>query len=117
MKIFISLILSLFMSNTAFAYNYTDNDKNMFYDAFLEGYFTEMQKNINNLDITPQQKENFMTALKENINRQELINSSWSCIEKYPIRQIITASVVCTYDWNNKQALFYKQLYNLMSQQ
>ena len=49
MRSFIFFIIFLFTANSVFAYNYTENDKNMFYDAFLDGYFTEMQKVINNL--------------------------------------------------------------------
>lgn len=114
MRSFIFFIIFLLTANSVFAYNYTENDKNMFYDAFLDGYFTEMQKVINNLEIDQTKKDKFMTELKKNVNKQELIKSSWDCIKKYPIKQIISASVICTVDWNKSQENKNKELFELL---
>ncbi len=112
-KIF-TLLLFLIFVNPAFAFEYTENDKVMFYNAFLDGYFTEMQKSINNLQIEQSRKDKLMSELKANTNRQELINSSWGCIQKYPIQQIVSAAVLCTTEWNGKQISQNKELYDLL---
>ncbi len=98
--------------NSVFAFNYTETDKEMFYDAFLDGYFTEIAKSINKLDIEQSQKDKLVKTIKQQTNKQELINSSWACIQKYPIQQIVPASVICTSDWTQKQALKNQNLFN-----
>lgn len=100
--------------NSVSAYTYTENDKNMFYDAFLEGYFTEMEKSVNQLNIEQIKKEKFMNELKLKTKKQDLINSSWSCIKKYPLEQIVSASVICTSDWASKQTEINKELFKLL---
>lgn len=117
MKIITLTILGLVLIsalNPAMAYKYTDEDKNMFYDAFLDGYFTEMQKSVNQLEIDQSKKTLFMSELKKRTNKHELINSSWSCIQKYPLQQIVPASVICTSEWTNKQTEKNKDLFELL---
>ncbi len=112
-KIFTLLLFLLFI-NPVFAFEYSESDKVMFYNAFLDGYFTEMQKSINKLDVEQSKKDQLMQDLKKNTNRQELVNSSWGCIQKYPIQQIVSAAVICTTEWNGKQVSQNKELYDLL---
>ncbi len=112
-KIF-TLLLFLIFVTPVFAFEYSENDKTMFYNAFLDGYFTEMQKSINNLKIEQSRKDKLMSDLKANTNRQELMSSSWDCIQKYPIQQIVSAAVICTTEWNDKQISKNKELYDLL---
>lgn len=115
MQNFKFLILLIFLSfNSAYAFNYTEEDKNMFYDAFIDGYVTEMAKAVNQLEIEQNKKDAFMSALKQNINKNDLINSSWNCIQSYPIEQIVTASVLCTSNWTNSQTEKNKKLFDLL---
>ena len=115
-KIILFIFLSIIFSslNTSVAFEYTQEDKDIFYDAFLEGYFTEMEKSINNLNIEQEKKDNFIQNLKERTNRNELINSSWSCIQKFPIEKIIEASVICTSSWTQKQIENNKDLFDML---
>ncbi len=113
-KLIICIFFIILNFDICLAFEYTEEDKNMFYDAFLDGYFLEMAKIVNKLDIESDKKEKYMNTLKESINRQELVNSSWDCIKKYPIQQIVTASVVCTSDWNDKQVIKNKKLYEML---
>lgn len=98
----------------SYAYKYSEQDKDMFYSAFLEGYFTEMEKAVEKLDVPQEKKDKFMLELKRKTNKQELVNSSWSCIEKYPINQIVSASVICTSDWTNRQTEKTKDLFDYL---
>lgn len=100
--------------NPIYAFDYTAEDKNMFYSAFLDGYFAEMQKAVNQLNIDQSKKDSFMDELKKRTNKQELINSSWNCIQKYPLQQIVSASVICTSDWAGKQTQQNKDLFELL---
>ncbi len=111
---FLFLIL-LLNFNPVWAFNYSENDKNMFYDAFIDGYVTEMAKTVNQLDIEQSKKDNFIAALKKNINKKDLMNSSWTCIKSYPIEQIVSASVICTSEWTSKQAKKNKELLSLLN--
>ncbi len=108
------LLLILICTNPVFAFNYTEEDKNMFYDAFLDGYITEMQKTVDQLEIEQAKKDKIMTEIKKQTKKQDLINSSWGCIQKYPIEQIVSASVICTSDWTNKQSERNKNLFKLL---
>lgn len=114
MKKFSYLLLILICTNPVFAFNYTEEDKNMFYDAFLDGYITEMQKTVDQLEIEQEKKDKIMAAIKKQTKKQDLINSSWGCIQKYPIEQIVSASVICTSDWTNKQSERNKNLFKLL---
>ncbi len=98
--------------NSVLAFNYTETDKEMFYDAFLDGYFTEITKSVNQMDIEQSKKDRIVETIKQQTNKQELINSSWACIQKYPIQEIVPASVICTSDWTQKQALKNRNLLN-----
>ena len=109
-KIFILIMLMLVTVNIAFGFNYSDEDKNMFYDAFIDGYIEQMTNKINALDIEQQKKESIITEFKKLINKTELINSSWNCIQKYPINDIVSASINCTAEWTANQSEKNKKL-------
>ncbi len=110
----ILFLVFVFQINSAFAFTYSNSDKDMFYEAFLEGYFTEMEKSVNQLDIEPEKKTEFLSALKKRTNKQDLINSSWNCIQNYPISQIVAASVICTTEWTSLQFENNKDLFELL---
>ena len=111
---FLFLITIFLFSNSAFAFQYCEQDKIMFYDAFIDGYITEMQKNVDKLNIKQEKKDQFMELLKQRVNREYLIKSSWNCIQAYPIKQIVSASVICTADWSKKQHENNKDLFELL---
>ena len=114
-KIFSGILFCLiFTVNFAAAFEYNENDKNMFYNAFIDGYVAEMTKSIEKLNIDEKKKKEFISKLKSQIDKQELINSSWKCITKYPIEQIVAASVICTADWNKMQNEKNKSLLEIL---
>ncbi len=112
--LFIFSLIIFSSLNTSFAFEYTQEDKDIFYDAFLEGYFTEIEKSINNINIEQEKKDKFIQNLKKRTNRNELINSSWSCIQKFPIEKIVEASIICTSDWSQKQIESNKDLFDML---
>lgn len=111
--IFFALFL-ICLCNNCFAYQYCENDKRMFYDAFLDGYITEMKNNVAKLNIEQEKKDKFIYLLQKRIDREYLIKSSWDCIQKYPVQQIVSASVICTTEWNEKQTETNKDLFDLL---
>ncbi|MBQ9246323.1 hypothetical protein IJ182_08665 [bacterium] len=112
MKKILLLILCVFLSNNiSFAYNYSEEDKNMFYDSFIEGYIEQMTNSINNLAIDQNKKDTFIKEFVKLINRNELIDSSWSCIQKYPVNDIVSASITCTSNWTTQQTEKNKKLF------
>ncbi len=112
-SIAVFLVFSLSV-NISYAYKYTEKDKDMFYNAFLDGYFTEMEKSVAKLNIDQAKKTQFMTQLKQRTNKQDLIKSSWDCIQKYPIQHIVPASVICTADWTQTQSEKNKELFEML---
>lgn len=117
MKKILIIFCFLAVSDIAYSFEYTDNDRDMFYDAFIEGYVQEMTKAVKNLNIDENKKEIFLKEFIKQINKTELINSSWQCIQKYPVNQIITASVVCTQDWNKMQTEKSRKIFEEIKQE
>lgn len=100
--------------NNAFAYEYSESDKQMFYNAFIDGYIIEMQKVIDTLDVEETKKDKFMQTLKNNIDEDYLKKSSWECIKKFPVESIVSASILCTAEWNKKQSEKNQKLFETL---
>ena len=83
----------------------------MFYNAFIDSYIIQMQKVIDELDIEQSKKDLFMQKLTKEIDKEYLIKSSWGCIQKFPIENIVQASILCTSEWNKKQSEKNKKLF------
>lgn len=113
-KILLVFFFIIGSMNSVFAFKYCDEDKTLFYDAFLDGYITEMRKSVDKLNVDETKKEKFMYLLEKKINREYLVKSSWDCIQKYPISQIVSASVICTADWNKMQMQKNQELYKIL---
>lgn len=104
LKIYLFFIFYLLLSNNTFCSQYTEEDKQLFYDAFINSYINEMQRIVENLNVEQTKKDLFMQNLKNNIDRDYLIKSSWDCIQKFPVESIVKASILCTSTWNKKQS-------------
>ncbi|MBQ3641695.1 hypothetical protein II906_07225 [bacterium] len=113
-KLITLFLFFVFSFSPSFAFKYCNNDKTLFYDAFIDGYLTEMQKNVDKLDINAEKKTQFMYLIKKSLDKDYLIKSSWDCIQTYPIQQIVSASVICTMDWQNKQSQSNSDLFELL---
>ena len=99
------------------AFEYTEEDKNIFYDAFVEGYMQKMSETINSLDIEQAKKDKIIDEFAKQINKTDLINSSWNCIRKYPVNAIVQASVECTQDWRVKQSKINQELFKKIKEE
>ena len=110
MKKLIILVLIIFLGNYSFGFDYTEEDKKMFYDAFLNGYIDGMTDSISSSTLSQEKKEKFLTEFKKQINKDELIDFSWACIKKYPVTEIVSAALVCTSGWIDIQAARNKKL-------
>lgn len=113
-KLFLILYICILSTGIVQAHKYGEEDKTMFYNAFIDGYITEMQKSVDKLDVEQEKKDKFMYLLKENIDKKFLIKSSWKCIQKFPIEQIVPASILCTSEWNKKQSEKNKDLFEVL---
>jgi hypothetical protein len=58
LKVFFIFIIYILSVNTTLAHKYGENDKNMFYEAFIDGYIIEMQKTIDKPDVELEKKRN-----------------------------------------------------------
>ncbi len=111
-KGFFIILIIIFTGNIGFCFNYTDEDKDAFYDAFIEGYIESTIKELDKYNTDNSVKEKFERELRSKINKKELINSSWNCIKQYPLNDIISATVICTYDWTKRQTIINREIYN-----
>lgn len=103
-KLFSSFIVIsiMFMGVFAYAYEYTDAQKNAFYDLFLASYFAAAEKQVGLYPVTAQQKKQIVNYIKQNANKQTLMNETWHCVKtKNPTDQIGINS--CFIPWSQKQ--------------
>ena len=110
MKKIIILMLFIFSCNSAFSFEYSETDKEMFYNSFLNGYIDGMTDTILASSLSKEKQQKYISEFKKQINRDELINSSWDCIKSYPVKEIVSAAVTCTSEWTDKQAAKNKKL-------
>ena len=111
-RIFFIILAFIIGANTSFGFNYTDDDRDAFYDAFIEGYIERTIKELDKYNVDSTKKERFEQELRAQINKKDLINSSWQCIKQYSLDEIIPATVICTYDWTKRQTIKNRELYN-----
>ena len=114
LKILLSMCFIFFVSNTVLANQYSEEDKQLFYNAFIDSYIMEMQKVVDSLNIEQSKKDLFIKNLKKDIDKDYLIKSSWDCIQKFPIESIVQASILCTSDWNKKQSEKNKRHFEML---
>lgn len=89
MKRVITLFIAfLALSLSAFAYNYTNEDKQEFYDAFSTEFFSSMNDELISNGFQKSGVYIYSTQLKSRFNRTELENASWACIAKYSPEQL-----------------------------
>lgn len=114
LNIFLFFLFYCLFTNNAFCSQYNYMDKQMFYNAFIDSYIMEMQKVVDDLDIEQNKKELFMQNLKKDIDRDYLIKSSWDCIQKFPVENIVQASILCTSEWNKMQSEKNMKRFNML---
>ena len=114
LRICLLFIIYFFLSNNVFCFQYTEEDKQLFYDAFINSYISEMQRIVEDLDVEQNKKDLFMQNLKKDIDREYLMKSSWDCIQKFPIESIVQASILCTSAWNKKQSEKNKRRFEML---
>ena len=102
MKKFIVFILFILFCPICFAYNYTEADKNEFYNSFLTGYFKNLELQVKMLPVPETKKQQIYSYVKQNTNKQELINETWGCVQtKEPMN--IPGLQQCFAPWGEKQ--------------
>lgn len=63
--------------------NYSAVDKKQFYDAFEQGFFQGLTKELKSQGFTAESIGKFTLYLQANFNRSDLEKSSWACVSKY----------------------------------
>ena len=100
---FLTLIcLVVFIGQSVNAQTYTEQDKNTYYDLFLVGYLNGVNKQIQAYPIANDKKPLLLNFAKQNINKQELMNETWGCVQtKAPTDLVGQGS--CFMNWSMKQ--------------
>ena len=102
MKKIIVFVLFVLFCPICSAYNYTEADKNEFYNSFLAGYFKNLVIQVKMLPVSEAKKQQIYSYIKQNTNRQELINETWGCVQtKEPMN--IPGLQQCFGPWGEKQ--------------
>lgn len=83
-------------------------NKKEFYDNFIPELFNGMKKELISQGFTKYSVSMFMKELEPRFNRQELEDSTWECVSKYPIKDLLDKENnekfihTCFSDWTIK---------------
>lgn len=84
MKKFLCLLLLglVFSTQYTFAVEYTEEQKQYLYDVFLQEYTKGMSNNFDTLNLDSATTEQIKQEFLNSIDRNELINMSWPCLQE-----------------------------------
>lgn len=113
-KVFSFAILTciLLMGSVSYAYNYTEQQKNAFYNDFIKGYIMGIDIVANSLKLPQAKKQQIKNYMRASINRQELVNMTWGCLQTKNLNNT-NEIIQCAKPWADKQN---EKLYNYVQQ-
>lgn len=83
-----SIILAIGFGSSVFAYQYSEAEKNAMYDLFIASYLSSATQEIQKYPIANDKKQQMINFVKNNVNKQQLINQTWGCVQsKHPTDQ------------------------------
>lgn len=91
-KIFIIFVSLLLLGLPALAYEYSAQEKKVFYDNFLKGVFLGMELSMSKHNIPHSKSSAYINAMKKRVNRRQLENETWACVSKYTTNQMFVQS-------------------------
>ena len=109
-KIIIYFLLIIFISLNipASAQKYTEQQKQQIYDMIIQAYIINSEANFQKAGLPKEVKDLFINHVKENINREELIKSTWYCVEpNYKVNP--QAFRNCLNPWYEKQKILFEE--------
>lgn len=80
-KRIIFLFCTLLLCPVTFAYNYSEEEKAEIYNGFIDGYLKGIDMQLNIMQVPADKKQEIKSFMKQNINKQQLINETWGCIQ------------------------------------
>ncbi|MBQ4646315.1 MAG: hypothetical protein IJB79_03095 [Candidatus Gastranaerophilales bacterium] len=103
MLIGLVFVLAFGFNSVAFSYEYSSEQKKALYDLFISTYLSTATQQIQSMPISQDKKQQVANFARSNINRQQLINQTWGCIQsKDPTDQAGLNS--CFVAWGRKQS-------------
>ena len=106
-KIFILVISLVILGLPALSAEYTAQDKKTFYDNFLKGMFWGMEQSLAQQNVPEAKIKNYVSAMKKQVNRQQLENTTWPCVSKYTPEEMASQSDKVTQECFAKWATDY----------
>lgn len=91
-KIFIIFVSLILFGLPALAFEYSAQEKKVFYDNFLKGMFWAMELSLVNNNIPQDKADRYISAMKGRIDRTQLENETWACVSKYTQKQMSSMS-------------------------
>ena len=91
-KIFIIFVSLILFGLPALAFEYSAQEKKVFYDNFLKGMFWAMEQSLLLNNIPKSKVTTYVNAMKKRVNRQNLENQTWACVSKYTQKQMSSMS-------------------------
>ena len=106
MKKFLILGAVVLFGMQAFAYNYDATFKKSYYDGFIASMFNSLQNSLLSQGFTRESVSTYISTMKSRLNRTQLENTTWSCVQKYSYQEMINnANKVygdCFDRWSNE---------------
>lgn len=88
LKHLLLLCILIFSTNIAFALS--DDDIAGIYDPLTEGYFRGVEMSIANVPVSKDAKDNFMQKFRQNFDKEDFIQKTYPCFQKYTEEQLST---------------------------
>ena len=106
MKKILILLCAIFMLTSSAAFAYSDHEKKLFYDGFIQGFFGELPDSLVKNGHNRAKAQKYTVALQARLNRQQLEQQTWSCISRYSIEEMNARQkelgIICFGPWVTK---------------
>ena len=83
-------VLFIFFTVVNVSFAHSEAVKKEIYDKVTEGYFRGIEMTISKMPSTPEARASFMQKFRQNFDKQDFINKTYPCFQKYTEHQIST---------------------------
>ena len=82
-KIFIILSIIFLFTSSSYGLNLSSEEKENFYNGIVNNLFSSIEEGLISQGYSELRVKQYVTMMKGRINREELQNMTWSCVNKY----------------------------------
>lgn len=109
-RVLVLCAVVLLINMQAIAFEYDENAKKVYYDAFTKSLFQGMRSALVSKGYDREKVNEYIGAMQSRLDRNELENATWSCVSKYsPSEQVIKSETVANECFNGWIYSFFNE--------